>query len=48
MKERCKLVESLAGGLKQDEIEQNQKKLLKEISSKILIKDQLDNIKDKE
>ena len=48
MKERCKLVESLTGGLKHEEIEQNQKKLLREISSKILIKDQLDNIEDKE
>ncbi len=46
LRERCKLVEKLTGGIRPEEINKNQKKLIKEISSKILIKPQIDMIMD--
>ncbi len=47
LEERCKLVEKLTGGTKMEEINKNKKKLIKEISSKILIKPQIEMIVDK-
>ena len=44
MAERCKLVEKLTGGTNMDEINKNNMKLIKEISSKVLIKSQIDEL----